>query len=339
MPSGHISKSKRFSHIYIEKSISDTAACNAILAKFPHSLVIPIDSYKQIFNRPRQNPIAQHAYQSLILAKAEGNLIYPGAPVCQDFGNHYFHYTSTAMNCVYSCDYCYLKGMYPSGHLVVFLNIEDVFAEVEKLLQEHPVYLSISYDTDLLALEPISGQLDQWYRFTKEHPNLLLEVRTKCANTEFFKTHPGNEQMIFAWTLSPQEVIATCEKETPSLEQRVNAAKTALETGYPVRFCFDPMIYTRNWKEQYANLLDWLGEVFPLALLHDASIGSFRISSTYLKQMRRHMPDTPVVWYPYELDGGYYAYPADLSKEMEEYLGKLLYKYLPEEKIFFWRES
>ena len=47
--------------------------------------------------------------------------------------------------------------MYPSGNLVIFINIEDIFAELETLLAKHPVYLCVSYDTDLLALENIAG--------------------------------------------------------------------------------------------------------------------------------------------------------------------------------------
>mgnify|MGYP006970641936 FL=1 len=31
------------------------------------------------------------------------------------------------MNCIYDCSYCYLKGMYPSGHMVLFVNIEDTW--------------------------------------------------------------------------------------------------------------------------------------------------------------------------------------------------------------------
>ena len=52
---------------------------------------------------------------------------YEGAPVCQDFGNTNFYYCSTMMNCIYDCSYCYLKGMYPSGHMVLFVNIEDTW--------------------------------------------------------------------------------------------------------------------------------------------------------------------------------------------------------------------
>lgn len=32
--------------------------------------------------------------QNLILAAKHGELLYPGAPVCQNFGNEHFYYTS-----------------------------------------------------------------------------------------------------------------------------------------------------------------------------------------------------------------------------------------------------
>ena len=49
-----------------------------------------------------------------------------------------FDYTSCMMNCVFDCEYCYLKGMYPSGNVVLFVNLDDIFDEVYKLLQKHP---------------------------------------------------------------------------------------------------------------------------------------------------------------------------------------------------------
>ena len=127
-----------------------------ILTQFPQAEVIAIDHYKDVFCRSRQDYVRQHAAQNLILAAKHGELLYPGAPVCQSFGNEHFYYTSCVMNCVFDCEYCYLKGMYPSANLVVFVNLEDIFAEVEKRLAVHPVYLCVSYDTDLLALEHLA---------------------------------------------------------------------------------------------------------------------------------------------------------------------------------------
>ncbi len=111
------------------------------------------------------------------------------------------------MNCIYDCEYCYLKGMYPSANVVLFVNLEDIFAEVERLLEQHSVYLCVSYDTDLLAVEPVIGYTAEWMRFTTEHENLTIEVRTKSANVHYFKQQAVTERVIFAFTMSPQRSL------------------------------------------------------------------------------------------------------------------------------------
>ena len=90
----------------------------------------------EIFGRKKQDIHFQMKYRSLILAKASGELLYKGSPMCQDYGRREFYYTSTMKNCLYDCEYCYLKGMYDCGYIVVFVNIEDIFTAVEEKLAE-----------------------------------------------------------------------------------------------------------------------------------------------------------------------------------------------------------
>ena len=155
-----------FSHIYVEEAVWNHPRTQKILSRFPQAQVIPVHHYKDVFCRRGQSVVRQHKTQNLILAEKKNNLIYQGAPVCQSFGNHWFYYTSCMMNCIYDCEYCYLKGMYPSANVVLFVNLEDIFAEVERLLEQHSVYLCVSYDTDLLAVEPVIGYTAEWMRFT-----------------------------------------------------------------------------------------------------------------------------------------------------------------------------
>lgn len=116
-----------FSHIYVEEEIAEHPRVKQILACFMKAEIVYIRHYKDVFCRRRQDYEEQHHAQNLILAKKTGSLIYQGAPVCQNFGNTYFYYTSCMMNCIYDCEYCYLKGMYPSANIVIFVNIEDIF--------------------------------------------------------------------------------------------------------------------------------------------------------------------------------------------------------------------
>lgn len=302
-----------------------------------------IKHYKDLFNRSHQDFAAQKKAPSLILAKKTGTLIYKGAPVCQSFGNEHFYYTSCMMNCIYHCDYCYLQGMYPSGHVVVFVNLEDYFAELEALLKKHPVYLCVSYDTDLLALEHTFSFVSGWLSFAAEHPELTLEIRTKSGNPAVFEAlakqyedkEALKEQIIFAWTVSPEGLCQTTEHGAASLDLRLKALQAAKQAGFSVRLCFDPMIFHGGWKESYSTLVDNIFSTISGDILYDVSIGVFRISAEYLKNMRKKRPDSAIVQYPYITEEGVSHY-GGLSEEMVHYLRNLLLNYLTADKIFLW---
>ncbi len=327
-----------FSHIYIEKQIRNHPRTQGVLAKFPSASVIEISHYKDVFCRSKQNYQLQHRSQNLILAAKQGALLYKGAPVCQNFGNSNFYYTSCMMNCVFDCEYCYLKGMYPSANIVVFVNLEDIFADVEQMLKKHSLYLCVSYDTDLLALEGILGYVREWCLFTEKHDNLKIEIRTKCANKQFFQNSRPVSNIIYAFTLSPQAVVEACERNTPSLTERISCIAEAIQAGHSVRICFDPMIYLPAWKSHYKEMIDQVGNTIDLNKILDASVGTFRISQDYLKKMRKQEPDSSVVWFPFQRENGFYHYPDALMEQMECFLVEQLQKKMAEEKIFRWRE-
>lgn len=334
-----MAQERPFRHIYVEREILSDERTGEILRHFPDAQIVVIDHYKDVFNRRRQDPILQHASQNLILAANRGKLIYPGASVCQNFGNEHFYYTSCIMNCVYDCEYCFLKGMYPSGNLVIFINLEDYFRQVEELLREFPVYLCISYDSDLASVENIAGYIRRWAQFTAAHENLTVEVRTKCGRADLSRSIPVCDRFIWAYTVSPKEVIADCEHGTGSFAQRIAAAKGFLEAGAPVRLCFDPMIYRPGWRESNREMMEELDRMLDLSRIRDFSVGSFRISESFLKVMRRAMPASAVIQFPFEMTDGYYHYPDDITRGMEEFLVGEIKKRVPDAAIFRWEEG
>lgn len=328
-----------FSHIYVEKAVMEHPGTRRILSHFPRGQVVLIDRYKDIFNRRGQVVKEQHLSQALILAKKEPPFFYEGAPVCQDFGNANFYYCSSMRGCVYSCSYCFLKGMYPSGHMVIFVNLEDYFRELDILLKRQPMYLCISYDTDLLAMEPVTGYVKQWVEFANAHEGLTLEVRTKSARKEMWEELPHISRVIYAFSLAPQAVIEENEQGTPTVHQRIACAVEGLKKGYPVRLCFDPMLYQPGWEKAYGGLTGELDEEFSRAGLSmrqlvDVSVGCFRISQDYLKKLRRMEPLSATVQFPFVNEGGVYKYPAGLKEEMEGFLIKELAERMDKEKIY-----
>ena len=335
-----------FSHIYIEEALLGGEEAEAILRKFPKAKCIPIRHYKDLFNRRKQNRALQEKSRKLILAKKEGQRIYPGAPVCQSFSESTFYYASLLMNCPFHCEYCYLQGMYPSANLVLFLNVEDYFSDCQRLIKEKGgLYLCISYDTDLLALEEFYPFVERFARVWEKEPNLRIEVRTKAGGKSLFRrllkiqlSEDAKKRLIFAFTLSPEKIVSEAEHGTAGLKGRLKAIKMAVEEGFTLRLCFDPMLYHADWERLYTKLLETVFREIPMEKLYDVSVGSFRISESYLKSMTKACGTSPYTSFPYENTDGYYHYPKELLLKMEGFLEHKLLEKLPKEKIFRWTE-
>ena len=336
-----------FSHIYVEEELLGGEEVQAILKKFPKAKLIPIRHYKDLFNRRKQNRALQEKSRKLILSKKEGQRIYPGAPVCQSFSESTFYYASLLMNCPFHCEYCYLQGMYPSANLVLFLNLEDYFSDCQRLIKEKgSLYLCISYDTDLLALEELYPFVERFARFLEEEPDLRIEVRTKAGGESLFRrirkmqlSEDAKKRLIFAFTLSPEKIVSEAEHGTAGLKGRLKAVKMAMEEGFTLRLCFDPMLYHADWEKLYTELLETVFREIPMEKLYDVSVGSFRISESYLKAMTKSCGASPYTSFPYENTDGYYHYPKELLLKMEGFLEQRLLEKLPKEKIFRWTEE
>ncbi|WP_244834463.1 spore photoproduct lyase family protein [Clostridium sp. BJN0001] len=323
-----------FSHIYIEKKALNHPNTKKILSYFKSSEKVIIDHYKDIFSRSHQDFYLQKQSPSLILAVKTDNIIYKGARFCDDFGNVYFYYTSSMKNCIYNCEYCYLQGMYPSADIVIFVNIEDIFNETSALLKKHPVYLCISYDTDILAFENVLHYARQWINFAKKNKALKIELRTKSANFNSIEDVPPSDNVILAWTLSPDTIAKNYESKTPSLNERLLSAKKAIDKGFNVRICFDPVLYLKNWQENYKNLIEKTFKVLPKDKIYDVSIGVFRVSSYYLKIMRKARFDSVILNYPFETKNKMCTYNKKLSTKMISYISYIVSKYIDKNKIY-----
>ncbi len=326
--------------ICIEEGIKEeNKVLGQVKAFFPQADVVKIHHYKDVFNEKGHDFLEDKKKGDIVIAENHDKLVYPGAPFCQSFGNEHFYYTSLVKNCIYNCSYCYLSGMYPRGITVIFTNIEDYFQELEKILAEHSVYLCVSYDTDLLALEPMLHFVEEWIGFAKKHSNLKIEVRTKSGNAGIFnrmrEKHGACSNVIFAWTLSPDEVVEKFEKNMPGLIERLTALKACKEAGFPVRLCFDPMIYHKGWENSYKRLFAKVFSSISPEDIEDISVGVFRISNHFLRHMRNVWGDTEITAFPYITEKGACHY-GEMTHEMVQTAVSELGRYYPREKIYTW---
>jgi len=324
----------KFSHIYIEENALSYPLAQKALYRFKNAVKVEIGHYKDVFCRPNQDFQLQKRAQNLILAVKKDNFIYKGPELCQNFGNPNFYYTSSLLNCVYNCDYCYLQGMYPSANLVAFVNIEDFFAAVLKQLNSQPLYLAVSYDTDLLAFENVIPFTAMWIEFAAGNPDLLIEIRTKSAGYSSIAGMSSVSNVILAWTLSPDVIVEKYEKQTPALSSRLSSIKQAIADGWKVRLCFDPVIKAEGWKKIYEELVDEVFLSLPPDKIYDVGIGPFRMSADYLKRIRKSRYDSDLIYYPFECRNGIAGYAEEAEKELVTHVYSCVNKYINRERIY-----
>lgn len=347
-----------FSHIYIESAALDYPVTQRILSALPRAEVIPIGHYKDVFDRGGQDAMSQKAAPDLILAVKRDSFLYDGSDNCQKFGAPRAYYAVPAMNCPFDCQYCFLKGMYPSVDLVIFVNIEDCLNEIRERALGGPAQISLSYETDLVAIDHLTGFVSAFASLASEVPDLMLEIRTKAAPTGFFQafqpagraaenlgnragtmsdeTHEAAkvpENLVFSFTLSPDSIITRFEKKTPGLDARLAALKATMDAGFAVRLCFDPMILTPGWRQMYTEFFARVREEVDFSRVRDVSVGTFRIPKDYLKAMRKNYGDSEVSLFPYTLESGTYTYGEAEEELLKVALDGLL-PVFPRKKIF-----
>ena len=140
-----------------------------------------------------------------------------------------------------------------------------------------------------------------------------------------------------AFTLSPQEVITRYEHYTPSLKARLATAKEAAGQGFSLRICFDPILDVPNAEVLYSALTEEVFRVLSPEEITDISLGVFRLSKDYLKQLKKAKPACSLSHYPYELTEGVCHYGTERCESLLNTVCDALFRHgIPAEKLFIW---
>jgi len=325
----------------VESAARGSELTDQCLARFPNAEVVEVPDYKMVFNRPGQDFQTQKKSMKLILAVKKPPFIYKGTDILQDGGFKNFYYNTPILNCLYNCDYCFLQGMYHSANLVVFVNQDDLQLAVENELQNRPypndpLMLSISYNTDLMAFENILPMTRMWINYAKKQSDLNLEVRTKSALFDAINDLDPTDKVLLAWTLSPGKVVNTNEWDTPPLMRRISAAKAAIERGWKVRLCFDPVLVYPGWKDDYGELLNQVKSEIDSDKIFDITVGVFRVGKDYFQHIRKSKPESNTYYQNYENEGGVVTILQTDRKFVEKFMRENLADFIQEDRIHFW---
>jgi spore photoproduct lyase len=293
--------------------------------------VIEIERYGEVFNPRAQNFRLQKSNPALIIAHKPGRRVL-AAPEGYGLGGDHHYYFSHMLNCVYDCRYCFLQGMYQSAHQVVFVNYEDFGDEIEQTAARHgddPVWFYSGYDCDSLASDPLTRFSEYFIDRTAQIDNAWLELRTKSTQVRGLLKRSPAERVVTAFSFSDAHSHHRLEHGVPAIDRRIDAMRRLMDAGWPVGLRFDPVVYHRDYRAAFVELLDRVFATIDAGRLHSVSLGSFRLTRDHFRRVTRLYPDEPLFAQRLELERGIVGYARDQEREMIEFCESRLLERVP----------
>ncbi|MEE9321285.1 MAG: hypothetical protein V3U76_12620 [Granulosicoccus sp.] len=321
--------------IYIERAVADHERTQRIVARYPSARCIPIERFGDVFNAPAQNFRTQKQAPALLLAQKHGRRVLPTPPAYHIGGKHNFYF-SHMLNCVYDCRYCFLQGMYRSANHVVFVNFESFFDDIVTECSRHtePSWYFSGYDCDSLALDPITGFVDSCLDHFQTIPNACLELRTKSTQIRPLLKRDAMNNVVVAYSLSPEPVIAAEEHGTPSLAQRLEALSKLQTQGWRVGLRFDPILQADNFEALYGSFFQQVFDSIDMQAVHSVSLGTFRLPKSFHKRIVKLYPEARLLATELEQQDNMLSYPAEVESYMMDFCKTRLHQVIRPDQYF-----
>ncbi|MBN1552402.1 hypothetical protein JW979_13090 [bacterium] len=194
-------------------------------------------------------------------------------------------YTLDAIErCPFGCSYCTIQTFY--GRTIRFIKDLEKALKTIRLDPEKFYHIGTGQSSDSLAFGNTYGMLDALCAFAEEHPNVLLELKTKSGNTDYFVRGTFPKNIVVSWSLNTQKIISNEEHFTASLEERLQAAKAVSSNGVAVAFHFHPMIYYKGWDKDYPDIAERIMNDFSPENLRFISFGSLTLIKPVIRKLR-----------------------------------------------------
>lgn len=280
--------------IIIEKSALKLPFAKKITGRFhdvPLEVVSEIkDTKKILFDNPAGKKIFLITdYKGNIIKKCPGSR---GVLCCN-------YYVANIINgCPFACTYCILQDYINCGSVMICANIDRFFDEL-KTMQRANFFLRIGTGelADSLAFDPYLDLSSELIVRIKEYPSTILELKTKSICIDNLLKLDHNGQVVIGWSLNPQELVDSDERDAASLDDRLKAARRVVSAGYKVAFHFDPVILINEWEQKYKSVVDKIFDFVPPHMISWISIGGLRFTPALKKIYQQKFPDSKILSY------------------------------------------
>jgi len=214
----------------------------------------------------------------LLLCRNRGAFFKP-CPGTREYRCCDYQVLNIGMNCPMDCVYCILQAYLNNPWLSFFVNVEDLFAELDRALAAEPdrfFRIGTGEFTDSLALDSLTRLSPRLVAYMATQANAVLELKSKSVNIGNLEGLDHRGRTIVAWSLNSPPIMAREEIRTATLDERLQAAAQCADRGYSLAFHFDPIILHPGWQEGYRFTIDRLFAAVPAEAIAWISMGALR---------------------------------------------------------------
>lgn len=247
--------------------------------------------------------------------------------------------------CPFGCTYCSIQTFY-EGDIIIDENLDEKLQGIE-LAPDRFYHFGSGQASDSLACGNRAGILDALCRFARRHPNVLMELKTKSDQVRYFVDNEVPPNVVCSWSLNTPTIIEHEEHLTPSLENRLKAARSVADIGVRVAFHFHPMVYYQGWEEDYASVATAVLDQFDPGEVLFVSLGAVTLIKPVIRKIRELGHPTRILQMEQVADPhGRLTYPDEVKVRMFKALdgvfrpwhGKV-FRYLCMEKPEIWEQT
>ena len=255
------------------------------------------------------------------------------------------HTIDAVENCAFGCSYCTIQTFYSDQFI-----FDADFADKLKAIPIDPnrfYHFGTGQSSDSLVWGNRYGILDALCKFAADHPNVLLEFKTKSDNVQYLLENKIPANIVCSWSLNTPTIIQNEEHFTASLEKRIHAARQVADRGIKVAFHFHPMVYYAGWQKDYPAIAKTLLNQFTAEEVLFISYGSVTFIKPVIQKIRKLGHQTKTLQMDMVQDPhGKLTYPDELKIRMFKTMHRAfapwhdrVFFYLCMEKALIWQET
>ena len=236
-------------------------------------------------------------------------------------------------SCGFDCSYCSIQSFYNEDKIIFDKDFKKKLQQI-KIDPNEIYHIGTGQSSDSLMWGNRYGILDALMEFASKYPNVILEMKTKSKQINYFLENEIPKNVIFTWSLNPQKVIDHEEHLTASLKERLKAAKKLHDKGMIVGFHFHPMIYYEGWEKGYKDIACFLTKNFDPDRVAMVSIGTLTFIKSVIKKIRGRDFYSKILQIPLIDADGKLSYTKEIKTEMFKCLYDSFYKW--HDKVYFY---